>query len=97
MGAELAVHLVIAVAVAFESGHTAGALSAAITVSLSPDRVRGTVRGIHYGAVPERDILLGAGRLLTLVNGYHSNGAKPSWYRCRKENRFQDYLFTITG
>ena len=62
----------IAVEVAFESSRTAGAPSAAITVSLSPDRIRGTVRGIRYGAVPERDILPGAEPLLALVNGYHS-------------------------
>jgi len=62
----------IAVEVAFVGGAAAGTPSAAITVSLSPDRVRGIVRGIRYGAVPEQDILPGAGRLLALINGYHS-------------------------
>ncbi len=62
----------IAVEVAFVSGAAGGAPSAAITVTLSPDRVRGIVRGIRYGAVPDRDILPGGGPLLALVNGYHS-------------------------
>jgi len=50
-----------------------------ITVSVYPDRVLATIRGVRFLAAPEAQTLPGAGPLLALVNGYQS------WSSCRIE------------
>ena len=50
-----------------------------ITVSVYPDRVLATIRGVRFLAAAEAQILPGAGPLLALVNGYQS------WSPCRIE------------
>lgn len=46
--------------------------SAAITVNVSPDRIRATVPGIQYFTLPAENVLPGPGGLQALINGYHS-------------------------
>jgi len=43
-----------------------------ITVSLYPDRVLATIRGVQFLSAPEAHVLPGGGPLLALVNGYQS-------------------------
>ena len=45
---------------------------AAITVTLSPDRVQAIVHGIRYFTLPAANVLPGPGRLQALINGYDS-------------------------
>ena len=61
---------------AWESGPGA---QGSITVSVYPDRLLGTIRGVRFLAAPEAQVLPGAGPLLALVNGYQS------WSPCRIE------------
>src|SRR5436189_2159574 len=49
----------------------------AITVSVYPDRVLATIRGIRFFATSEPQVLPGDGPLVALVNGYQS------WSSCR--------------
>jgi hypothetical protein len=49
----------------------------AITVSLYPDRVPATIRGVRFCATSEPQVLPGDGPLVALVNGYQS------WSGCR--------------
>jgi hypothetical protein len=55
---------------AWEAGPGA---QASITVSVYPDRVLATIRGVRFFAVPETEVLPGTGALLALVNGYSSS------------------------
>ena len=50
-----------------------------ITVSVYPDRVLTTIRGVRFLAATEAQVLPGAGALLALLNGYQS------WSPCRIE------------
>ncbi len=50
-----------------------------VTVSVYPDRVLATIRGVRFLAAPEAQVLPGAGPLIALVNGYQS------WDACRIE------------
>ena len=50
-----------------------------ITVSVYPDRLLATIRGVRFLTAPEAQVLPGAGPLLALVNGYQS------WSPCRIE------------
>ena len=43
-----------------------------ISVNVYPDRVLATIRGVRFFAVPEAQVLPGAGPLVALVNGYQS-------------------------
>ncbi|HEV8264223.1 MAG TPA: alpha-galactosidase [Gemmatimonadales bacterium] len=43
-----------------------------ISVSVYPDRVLATIRGVRFFAAPESDVLPASGTLLALVNGYQS-------------------------
>src|SRR6266851_4519898 len=49
----------------------------AITVSVYPDRVLATIRGMRFFATSEPEVLPGDGALIALVNGYQS------WSACR--------------
>ena len=49
----------------------------AITVTVYPDRVLATIRGVRFFAAPEPQVLPGGGPLLALLNGYQS------WSSCR--------------
>jgi hypothetical protein len=53
------------------------AAQGAITVSVYPDRMLTTIRGVRFFLAPHSDVLPGAGSLLALVNGYQS------WNACR--------------
>ena len=55
------------------------AAQGSIAVSVYPDRVLATIRGVRFCATPEAQILPGTGPLLALVNGYHS------WSACQVE------------
>ena len=50
-----------------------------ITVSVYPDRVLATIRGVRFLAATEAQVLPGTGPLVALVNGYQS------WSPCRIE------------
>ena len=50
-----------------------------VTVSVYPDRVLATIRGVRFLAAAEAQVLPGTGPLLALVNGYQS------WSPCRLE------------
>ena len=49
----------------------------AVRISVYPDRVLSTIRGIRFFLAPAGDVLPGEGALLALVNGYQS------WSGCR--------------
>ena len=53
------------------------AAQGAVTVSVYPDRVLTTIRGVRFFLASENDVLPGSGSLLALVNGYQS------WSSCR--------------
>src|SRR2546429_3356014 len=56
----------------FVSLGDAGAPQAAVTLTLSPDRVLPTVRGVRFFHSTEPDLVPGSGALLALVNGADS-------------------------
>ncbi|MEX2156425.1 MAG: alpha-galactosidase [Gemmatimonadales bacterium] len=50
----------------------AASAQGSITVTVYPDRVLATIRGVRFFAAPEAQVLPGEGPLLALVNGYQS-------------------------
>jgi hypothetical protein len=53
----------------------AGDAQGTITVTIYPDRVLATIRGVRLLATPEGQVLPGTGPLVALVNGYQSTSA----------------------
>jgi hypothetical protein len=58
---------------AWDASPVAGAsVQGSVTVTVYPDRVLATIRGVRFFAAPEPQVLPGDGPLLALVNGYQS-------------------------
>jgi hypothetical protein len=55
------------------------AVQGSVSVSVFPDRVLTTIRGVRFFQAPEAQVLPGGGALVALVNGYQS------WSGCRVE------------